>query len=84
MSFLAEDEKLSKKYNEIWSEIKKIMKRKKFSGDLVFGDKLPQILKMLRVIALSHLKKESNAFACQLYLLILFSSQVTIIINRHF
>lgn len=67
MSFLAEDEKLSKKYNEIWSEIKKFMKRKKFSGDLVFGDKLPQILKMLRVIALSHLKKESNAFACQLY-----------------
>ena len=36
MSFQVEDEKLLKKYNEIWS---KIMKIKKFNNDPVFAEK---------------------------------------------
>lgn len=39
MYFLMMDEKLLKIYNKIWSEIKKIMKRKNFDSDQVFGDK---------------------------------------------
>ena len=39
MSFLAEDEKLLRKYSEIWSEIKKILVRKKIDSDLVSGER---------------------------------------------
>ena len=39
MYFLMMDEKLLKIYNKIWREIKKIMKRKNFDSDPVFGDK---------------------------------------------
>ena len=65
------------KYKKVWCEIKKIMRRKKFDGDPVFDDKYlktkiqsynkksPQILKILKLIVLGHLKKDLSAFPYQ-------------------
>lgn len=38
MCFFIKNEKLLVKYKEVWSEVKKITKRKKFDDSPVFGD----------------------------------------------
>ena len=57
MSFLAEDEKLLRKYSEIWSEIKKILVRKKIDSDLVSGERdLKNKIKSYNKITTTNLK----------------------------